>query len=79
MDGAGDFAEAELGVEGDAVGVLEFGVAGEFDVAVRAGPIFDEFEESAADAVAAVRLSDEPAFEIRDGSDGGAFDVIAAN
>jgi hypothetical protein len=79
VDCSAYFAEAELGVEGDAVGVVKFGVAGEFAVAVVASPIFDELQEGATDALAAVCFGDEPTFEVRDGCIGGAFDVVATD
>ena len=70
MDRTPDFAEAEGGVEANAVGVVEFGVAGEFAIAAGAGPIFYEVEKGATDALVAGVFGNEPALEVRDGGDG---------
>ena len=78
MNSAADFAKALCGVEANAVGVVKFGVAGDFVIAMGSGPLLNELEQGATDAAVANVFSNE-AFEVRDGCGGGAFDMIATD
>ena len=79
MDGPADLAKTEDGVESNTVRVVKLRIAGNFRVAVRTGPIFDELQQRATDAAVAYMFCHEPAFEIGNGRGRGAFDMIAAN
>ena len=77
-DVAVDFGKAEVVVEVDAEGVLEFGVAGEFGVAAGRGPDLDGIKQQPADALSTKGFLDKPCFEVGDRGDGSAVDVVVA-
>jgi hypothetical protein len=47
--------------------IVKLSVGGHFGAALRASPIFRGVQESGADALAAVRFGDVPAFDLADG------------